>query len=112
MQPNKAIKELLRTEAANYLKYSLKPGDTVYCIVRSVSASGMSRTISLLTLQDGWKLSHSYNAATLLGRPFVSKNGFDAVRVNGCGMDMCQHLVDGLSYELFGKENVLKAVTL
>lgn len=42
-----------KDEAAERLREILKPGDTVYCILRHVSRSGMQRRISLYTLHDG-----------------------------------------------------------
>jgi hypothetical protein len=42
-----------REYAKSELRKMVKPGDTVYCIVRSVSNSGMSRVISLYIAQNG-----------------------------------------------------------
>lgn len=73
----------------------------VYTILRTVSASGMSRTISLKTIKDGELIDITYTAAKVLGDKCIEVNGHNAIRVNGCGMDMGFHLVYGLSSLLF-----------
>lgn len=53
-----------KAEAINRLREILKPGDTVFVIVRSVSRSGMSRTMDLYAGPDLDYLS-GYVAAAL-----------------------------------------------
>jgi hypothetical protein len=77
---------LYRKQTKEGLLKILKPGDAVYCIVRSVSASGMSRTISLFVI-DGEHFSDVTHSAAIVMGDKLAKNG--ALRVNGCGMDMC-----------------------
>lgn len=87
------------------LREWLKPGDTVYTIVRQVSASGMSRHIGLVLIgdEDGRgrrSIIHpNVLAARVLGLR-VNKNG-DALVVGGCGMDMGFHVVSSLSAALY-----------
>jgi hypothetical protein len=73
----------------------LKPGDTVYCVLRHVSRSGMRREISLFTKEmrciDGL-------AARALGYRIGKRGG---LVVTGCGMDMGFHLVYNLGWRLF-----------
>jgi hypothetical protein len=76
------------------LEYYVNEGDTVYTVLRSVSSSGMSRTISL-------KVARTYFASVVLGWPLVEKNGSRALRVGGCGMDMGFHTVYSLASALF-----------
>jgi hypothetical protein len=76
----------------------LKPGDTVYTVLRHVSASGMSRRIDLYTIKDGRMQYLSGYAAGLMDRKLSDKPG---IVVGGCGMDMGFHLVYCLSYSLF-----------
>jgi hypothetical protein len=83
------------------LGYYLNEGDTVYTIIRSVSASGMSRTISLKVARGGQILDLTYFASVVLGWPLVEKNGSRALRVGGCGMDMGFHTVYTLASILF-----------
>jgi len=83
------------------LEFYLKEGDTIYTILRSVSSSGMSRTISLKVAREGRILDLTYFAADVLGWPLVEKNGSRALRVGGCGMDMGFHTVYTLASVLF-----------
>lgn len=83
------------------LEYYVKEGDTVYTVLRSVSSSGMSRTISLKVARNGKILDLTYFASVVLGWPLVEKNGSRALRVGGCGMDMGFHTVYSLASALF-----------
>lgn len=77
----------------------LQPGDTVYCILRHVSQSGMSRRISLYTIQDGKPRNIDSLAADAIG---WRRNDYaGGIVVSGCGMDMGWHLVDALSHSLW-----------
>ena len=89
-----------RDEAIQELRELLKPGDTVYCVLRHVSRSGMMRAISPMIIQDGgapWEISHLVCPA--LERKFHQKHG--GVTVHGCGMDMGFELVYALSRTLY-----------
>lgn len=88
-----------REEARARLLGWLKPGDTVYCILRHVSRSGMSREIGLVIPRgDGVMLHPNYAAATLLGYRVGKRDG---IIVRGCGMDMGFHIVYTLGRVLF-----------
>lgn len=92
------------TEALETLRGWLKPGDTVYTILRNVSRSGMQRTIQLVKINDDMGPDHQYsanrvlhigwNAAKVLGLRYDTER--EGVVVGGAGMDMGFHLV----YEL------------
>lgn len=82
----------------------LKHGDTVYTVLRHVSASGMSRRIDLYTMRDNRPQYLSGYASALIGWKLHDKGG---IVVGGCGMDMGFHLVYTLSAILF-KDNPLK----
>lgn len=60
-----------RQEAIERLREILKPGDTVYTIIRHVSRSGMQRSIQLLKF------------------PIVEQG---PCKVDGCGEPSCHHL--------------------
>jgi hypothetical protein len=90
------------------LTHYLKEGDTVYTVLRSVSSSGMSRTLSLKVARDGKILDLTYYASILLDWPLVEVNGSRALRVGGCGMDMGFHTVYTLSRVLFREEGNTK----
>lgn len=83
-------------EALDYLRDILRPGQTVYCILRHVSRSGMQRVISLHVLfpNDPVIRDISTTAARVLGLLNDSQRG--GIKIGGCGMDMGFHLV----YEL------------
>ena len=75
---------------------------TVYTVLRSVSASGMTRHISLKVVDsDGDILDITYLAARALGDKLQERNGFNTLKVNGCGMDMGFHIVYSLSSVLY-----------
>lgn len=94
-------------EAHRILHKVLKPGDTVHCILRHVSSSGMSRRISLVVPR---KNPHT-------GRPdiycidyLVAKLGLfkrqankEGLVISGCGMDMGFHAVYSLGRALYPK---------
>lgn len=96
----KKARDAARDEAVVRLREWLKPGDTVYTILRHVSRSGMQREISLvkLTGADAGVLALDYNAAQLLGRRIGKRDG---IIMGGCGMDMGFALVYELSAALW-----------
>lgn len=87
-----------RAESIDKLRTWLQPGDTVTTVLRSVSRSGMSRSIDLYAFAcDDGQVSKrwlSYHVARVVG-------GWDdrreCVKVSGAGMDMGFHLVYTLS---------------
>ena len=86
------------------LAHYVSEGSTVYTVLRSVSSSGMSRTLSLKVAKDGKILDLTYYAGIVLDWPIVEVNGSRALRVGGCGMDMGFHTVYSLSRVLFRVE--------
>ncbi len=95
-----------RTEAMVRVKKLVEAGNkTVYCVLRRVSRSGMSRVIDFYTFipnKEGGGVSKmwlSYQIAGILGYPF-DKNT-EAVKVSGCGMDMGFAVVHSLSCDLY-----------
>lgn len=104
-------------EAKEKLRKWLPRGSTVFCIVRKVAPSGMSRNISLVFFEHDAERGEirdyhpTYNAAKVLGWS-LAKSGPDALQVAGCGMDMCFHTVYELSSVLYGDGYALKHRTL
>ena len=106
-------KQADRKEAIESLRESLKPGDTVYTVLRHVSRSGMSRTISAHSFEQHYKddecgestedyiqpLWLSYNVAKAIESPFDPNR--EGVKMSGCGMDMGFALVYDLSRVLW-----------
>ena len=85
---------LEREEARKELLTILKPGDTVCCILRHVSRSGMSREISFRTVDRDvtylFALVGDYRRGTR-----------DGLVVSGCGMDMGFAVVYNVSRRLY-----------
>ncbi len=103
----KALKQQVRDAAREDLRelFAKQKDPTVYTVLRHVSASGMSRDISLLVV-DGERLRNiTYLAAQAMGGKVREVRGHWAIRVGGCGMDMGFHLVYGLSSAVYGHEN-------
>lgn len=103
----RVLKELERVESIERLR-GILDGDEkpmIYTILRHVSASGMSRDISLLYVKGNNIYHLNYSVACALGDRLVSRNGSDAIRVHGTGMDMGFHLVYSLSSVLYAGED-------
>ena len=95
------------------LEHYLKEGQTVYTILRSVSANGMSRHISLVIVDtDNTLCDITYYAAAALGESLYEKLGHRTIRQNGCGMDMGFNLVYNLASVLYGNGYALKQAWL
>jgi len=100
--PAKEGRAAIVEEARKQLLDCLKPGQTVYTILRHVSASGMRRQISLFTTgideKGPYMQDLTFRAARLLNR----KRGTpDGIIIDGCGMDMGFQLVYQLGCALW-----------
>ena len=92
--------KLARKEYARaQLRKMIKPGQTVYCTLRSRSSSGMSRVISLHIVDDTGELRSIDTYAADATDTRISKNG--GLIMSGCGMDMGFALVYNLGYALW-----------
>lgn len=89
-----------QAKSAETLREWLKPGDTVYTVLRHVSRSGMQRRIDLYAIIGGKPQWLSYHAAKACGWR-VNTNDREGIVVGGCGMDMGFHLVYSLSHTLW-----------
>jgi len=99
-----STKEKEKQEAIAKLRKWLKPGDTVYTILRHVSKSGMSREIGVVILKGKGEtvdLHPNFLIATACGDKLNTRG--DGIKVSGCGMDMGFHLVYNLGRVLFPK---------
>lgn len=89
-----------RQEAIDRLREEIKPGDTIYTILRHRSRSGMQRSISVIQIDsEGVPREWDYLAAKAMGDRIDNVNG--GIKVSGCGMDMGFHLVYNLGRTLF-----------
>ncbi len=100
--------QAVKDEARATLMAMLKPGDTVYTVLDSVSWSGMSRIIRVLvayTRDDGsvdhWHPNHS--VGVLLGLPYGTyrRQVTNGLKISGCGMYMGFDLVYSLGRALW-----------
>lgn len=87
-----------RDESLARLREWIKPGDTVYTILRNVSRSGMQREIGIVLLSNEKNgrpidLHPNHAVAVVLGERLGKRDG---VIVGGCGMDMGFHIVYNL----------------
>ena len=96
-----------RDDAIARLREWLKPGDTVYTVLRNVSRSGMQRTIGVLGIElpgrgdcaDPKIRDYTRNVAMALD--LRDDNRRSGVVIGGCGMDMGLEIVYQLSTVLF-----------
>lgn len=100
----KSRKDADQQEAITRLREWLKPGETVYTSLESVSRSGMSRKIGVhyfYTDEKGEivKLWLTRLVATACGFRFDYKS--ESLVIGGCGMDMGFHVVYTLGRVLF-----------
>ena len=93
-------KRRLKAEALKDLRKTLRPGDTVYSVLRHVSASGMSRRIDFYVMKKNRPVFLSGQIGRVLD---LSRGKNDGLVVGGCGMDMGFHVVHNLGYALWPK---------
>ena len=80
-------KRLYAAQLADELRSEIPPGTTIYTVLRSVSASGMRRRISLFYVSiDRRPVSLDWHLANISSHYKLSKDG--GIIVNGCGQDM------------------------
>ena len=96
-------KELEKQQAIDSLRniFNLMPPEkrVIYCVLRSVSASGMSRVIDFYTIENNKPQYLSGLIRMALGYR-MAKNG--GLVVGGCGMDMGFHVVYSVASVIYG----------
>jgi len=102
----RSFRETERQEAIASLRENLRVGMTVYTVLRSVSASGMSRCLDLYYVAHHDINRITWSAAQVLEWTYDRRK--EALRVNGCGMDMGYHAVHCLGRVLFGDGYALR----
>lgn len=100
------LKENAKKNLLNWIDGCVKdPNDKpiVYCVLRKVSSSGMSRIIDLFVINKETGKPSMIGSATarLLQYTYKSTQLGDGIAVNGCGMDMGFSIVSNLSYALY-----------
>lgn len=96
--PKRIGEPLYKEQLKDSLLGMVKPKQTIHCVLRSVSRSGMYRRISLFTISDGHLVNIDHAASILTGRKMSDKGG---IICNGCGMDMGFDLVYSLGCALW-----------
>ena len=76
----------------------LQETDTIYTVLRSVSKSGLSRSISFFIIKNGDIHYINHDIAKILGYRF--NKFFDGLIVKRCGTDAGFHVVHTLLREL------------
>lgn len=99
----RALKEYERGQAIETLRALFSGDDSpvIHTILRHVSASGMTRDISLIYVKGGAIHNITYTAALALEWALSERSGNRAIRVQGVGMDMGFHTVYTLSRVLY-----------
>ena len=117
-----------RIEAIKTLRDSLPEGCALFVIERSRSKSGMSADYSIITIHGVdcrepygrygrlpgaiYNYFYSYDVAKALGWRYVPAGTQSAVRVKGCGLDRAAHLIEALSFVLYGKPDAFEFCSL
>ena len=95
-----AGKAALKAESMKALRRMLKPGDTVHCVLRHISKSGMFRRIDFYKVRRGDMLYLSGHMANVLDLNIGDKDGLP---VGGCGRDMGFAMVYDLARSMWPK---------
>ncbi len=82
-------------KAIQQLREIIKPGETVTTLLRHVTSSGMSRSISVIRDDE----DITWLVARAMGEKIDQTHG--GIKVGGCGMDMGFHLVYNLARTLY-----------
>lgn len=99
MNKKEMLKKLEQGEARRCLLKFIKPGTTVYAILRHVSYSGMSRRVDFVVIKKNKPICITHQVAKALDYQQSKKDG--ALVVGGCGMDMGFHVVYSLGQFLW-----------
>ena len=91
-------------ELSEELKGELK-GKTVYTILRSVSASGLSRVIDMFYIKDGQPIKIHYLTNKVFNKRDGKREGY---KISGYGMDMGFALVSNLASHLFDDYKLIR----
>lgn len=94
-------REKERQEAIAHLRTLIKPGDTVYTVLRHVSRSGMSRTIDVFIMRDGQPCRITRSVGQATGIDYDRKH--EGLKLGGCGYDVGFHAVYALAHSLFSE---------
>ena len=92
-------------QAKATLREWLKPGMTIYCVLKHVSRSGMQREISLHYIEQTERGPEIRWLSGVAARAMGDRIGKrDGIIIDGAGMDMGFALVDSLSWTVYPAE--------
>jgi hypothetical protein len=91
--------DIERQQAIEDLRKRINVGDTVYTTLKHVSRSGMLRSIDVHLIRDNEPQWIAPKVAKAINFSFDSKR--EAIKVQGCGMDMGFEVVYNLGCVLF-----------
>lgn len=94
----KAGKAARKEYVCAQLREMIEPGQKVFCVLRHVSTSGMSRRISFFIVADGEMRNIDNLTADAIDYKNSDKGG---LIVGGCGMDMGFSVVYSLGHALW-----------
>lgn len=97
---DEAISDLRDVFEAEDLYRDRNESPVVYCVLRHVSRSGMMRAIDFYVQGTDGMSRITWSMHEALGWSYSNK--YDALVVDGCGMDMGFHAVYTLSATLYG----------
>lgn len=92
-----------REQAIARLREFVAIGDTITCVLRSVSRSGMSRRIDFYKFASKDGVVEKFYLSGMIATALGWSCNNTGLRVDGCGMDMGFHVMHELGYALFGK---------
>lgn len=86
-------------ESIEYLRGHLHPGETIYTVLRGVSASGMTRYIDLYMIRNNVPLRITWSVADATGYTYNLQ--YEAIRINGSGLNVGHAVVQRLGEVLY-----------
>jgi hypothetical protein len=97
----KKITQADRQDAIKRLRKLLKPGATVYTVLRHRSASGMYRVVDVYIIKQNTPLRLSWSVALATDAGYDTKH--EGVKAPGCGLDVGFQIVYNLGAALWPK---------
>jgi hypothetical protein len=88
-----------RQEHIERLHDHIKPGDSIFTVLKHVSKSGMYRVIDVYRMDDNEPIRISFGVAIATDMGYDRRH--EGVKAQGCGMDMGFEVVYQLSSVLF-----------
>lgn len=94
-----------QAKALEFLRKFLRRGATIYTVLRHVSSSGTCRFIDLYVVEKNEPIRLTWSASVMLDWTYSRQR--EALRVNGCGIDVGFQAVYTLAGLVLGDGNAL-----